>query len=159
MNELVVMDSAQKKSALFHDRTVRIDPKTTEITAKRTHNVFDQFGLRPWRMAIHIPECGVELVVELDKPLVIGRRDMKNATAPDIDLQPFGAEKCGVSRQHLVVKLNGDHVIVMDNGSSNGTKLNGMPLPAHSEYPLNNDDTLYLGALEVQVKMLMNPLV
>src|SRR5215216_5575720 len=79
--------------------------------------------LRPWRIGLVIKRMQVKLIIDLISTLTIGRFDGDNNLLPDVDLRPFHAEELGVSRQHLFLKLEGDSVVVEDNGSSNGTML------------------------------------
>ena len=70
---------------------------------------------------------------------------------PDIDLTPYQAYASGVSRLHAVVKRDGNRVLVMDLGSSNGTYLNGRRLNPHVEEPLNHGDIVAVGKLKIQI--------
>ena len=55
-----------------------------------------------------------------------------------------------ISRKHVLIKLN-DHgeVFVEDQGSTNGTFLNGAKIKGM--HPLNSSDTIRLGSIEVKV--------
>jgi pSer/pThr/pTyr-binding forkhead associated (FHA) protein len=57
-----------------------------------------------------------------------------------------------ISRKHLLIKLN-DHgeVFVEDQGSTNGTYLNGAKIKGM--HPLNASDTIRLGSIEVKVSV------
>jgi hypothetical protein len=50
-----------------------------------------------------------------------------------------------VSGRHLQVQPQGSEYLVIDLGSSNGTTVNGQPLPPHTSRPLRNGDVLVLG--------------
>jgi pSer/pThr/pTyr-binding forkhead associated (FHA) protein len=115
-------------------------------------------NIRPWRIALYLRRMQVKLIVDLVGACAIGRFDAGAGVLPDVDLSPFEAEELGVSRQHLFLKLEGDSVVVVDNDSSNGSYLNGKRLKPAESYPLRHGDKLILGALEVQVELLMNPL-
>jgi hypothetical protein len=114
-------------------------------------------SLRPWRIALAIKHVPVRLVFDLAKPLVIGRFDV-GSSVPDIDLTPFDADELGVSRQHLLIKWEGESVVIIDNNSSNGTALNGKGVMPRLPYPVYHGDRLTLGALEMQIELLINPL-
>jgi hypothetical protein len=114
--------------------------------------------VRPWRIALVVKRMQVKLIVDLIDSLIIGRFDGDNNVLPDIDLRPFHAEELGVSRQHLFLKLEGDNVVVIDNESSNGTMLNGRRLKSGYPYPIQHGDEIVLGALEIQIELLINPL-
>ena len=114
--------------------------------------------LRPWRIALLIRHLQVRLIIDLIDTLSIGRCHEDSNSSPDIDLRPFDAEKLGVSRLHLFIKLEGARVVVVDNKSSNGTKVNGHLLQPDKSYPIRNGDELALGALKIQIALLVNPL-
>ncbi len=127
------------------------------ITAAQVETI-ESGNIRPWRIALVLPRMQVKLIVDLVSACVIGRYDPQTNLLPDIDLAPFEAEALGVSRQHLLIKLEGESVVVIDNDSSNGTFLNGKRLKAGASYPVRHADKLVLGALELQIELLMNPL-
>jgi hypothetical protein len=113
--------------------------------------------LRPWRIALSIKHVPVRLVFDLEKTLVIGRF-YPGSPVPDIDLAPFDADELGVSREHLLIRCEGESVVIVDNNSSNGTVLNGKRVLPHLPYSVYHGDQLVLGALEMQVEMLIDPL-
>ena len=114
--------------------------------------------LRPWRIALFIKRIRAKLVIDVVNSIYIGRLDLKGDQNPDIDLRPFGAEELGVSRRHLMLKQEDSRIVVIDNRSSNGTMLNNLRLQPHKSYPIRHSDILVLGALEMQVEFLINPL-
>jgi pSer/pThr/pTyr-binding forkhead associated (FHA) protein len=85
--------------------------------------------------------------------LVIGRLSkVANDPQPDVNLNAYGADICGVSRQHIKLIRRGDLTYVTDMGSSNGTFLNGRPITHQRERVLRNGDELQLGYLKVKVR-------
>jgi pSer/pThr/pTyr-binding forkhead associated (FHA) protein len=56
-----------------------------------------------------------------------------------------------ISRQHCLLRVHGDDVLVRDLGSTNGTLVNGKRLLA--ERALHNGDILQLGPLVLQVML------
>lgn len=114
--------------------------------------------VRPWRIALIIKHMQVQLIVDLIDSLVVGRFGADSENPPDIDLRPFNAEQMGVSRRHLLMKLEGDTVMAIDNHSSNGTTLNGRRLNPGEPCALRHGDELVLGALKMQIALLINPL-
>jgi len=80
--------------------------------------------------------------------VLIGRRSDSRGVYPDVDL---GAppEDPGVSRRHAVLRHRPDDTwVVIDQGSTNGTRVSGVsgPLAPGEEQPLLNGDQLLLGA-------------
>jgi len=113
---------------------------------------------RPWRISLRLVQLQIQMVFDLAGAMVIGRSQPETNTYPDIDLGPFNAEELGVSRHHLTIKLDGDRVVVTDNKSSNGTKLNGERLKATESYPIRHGDELTLGTMALKVELLTNPI-
>ncbi|HVV75517.1 MAG TPA: FHA domain-containing protein [Mycobacteriales bacterium] len=58
-----------------------------------------------------------------------------------------------VSREHAVVRRRNSTWTVTDNGSRNGTLLNGTRIPMHADCPLRDGDRLELGGVALSVTM------
>ncbi|SRR5258708_24435366 len=96
---------------------------------------------------------GQQLTLPLNASLVIGRVSAQpDDSCPDVALNAFRAAEQGVSRQHLRITRKGEIVYVSDLGSTNGTCLNGRPLPRNRYRIVNSGDELQLGALKLIVK-------
>ncbi len=80
---------------------------------------------------------------------LIGRKDVE--ADPDIDLAPYGGVEKGVSRKHAMIIFDGGHYFIKDMESTNYTLLNAARLFPAQLYPLNHDDQLTLGDLEIRV--------
>jgi signal transduction histidine kinase/pSer/pThr/pTyr-binding forkhead associated (FHA) protein len=92
--------------------------------------------------------------LEVEEDVVLGRgQDETNF----VDLGPHDAEMQGVSRRHALLRSTLTHLLVLDLGSSNGTRLNGLPLGSHTPYSLVDGDTLMLGSLEIVIYVLKRP--
>lgn len=65
--------------------------------------------------------------------LMVGRSDDSEIQVPDI----------GVSRNHASIVMDGDHYVVRDNGSLNGTYVNGEQVSRHI---LKHHDIVRFGA-------------
>lgn len=113
---------------------------------------------RPWRIGLRLLELQVQLFCDLTDSILIGRAHRESGFVPDIDLGAYGGGEKGVSREHVRITLDGDRLIIIDTGSSNGTELNGERLEAAQPYPLRHGDELTLGKLKLQVELLSDPL-
>ena len=112
---------------------------------------------RPWRIAIRLVQLQIQMIFDLESTMILGRAHPDSGFFPDIDLGAFGGGDQGVSREHLYLKLDGDRVVIVDNNSANGTRLNGQVLKAHEAYPVRNGDELQLGLMKLKVELLTNP--
>lgn len=63
---------------------------------------------------------------------------------PDIDVSGFPDSEI-VSRVHADIRVEGDAYYIEDAGSSNGTYINNMPLPAGNRHRLRSGDRIALG--------------
>jgi hypothetical protein len=76
---------------------------------------------------------------------LIGRPDATRGIHPEIDLRLDDA----VSRRHAKIFIRGDHYVLTDLNSTNGTRLNGQWVPAEAEVPLKAGDEIEVGELTV----------
>lgn len=83
--------------------------------------------------------------------LLIGRKDPKRGVLVDIDLAPLDTRKI-VSRKHAVLEQKKGQWTLTDQGSVNGTWLNGHPLTAREPYPLRDGDEIVFGRNGVVLK-------
>jgi len=106
--------------------------------------------------SVHLVDSGQILPLADRTEFTLGRVSESQPIMPDIDLTPYQAYACGVSRLHAVIKRENNQVKVMDLGSSNGTYLNGKRLEPNIIQTLNHGDMLSLGKLKIQI-LLENP--
>jgi hypothetical protein len=85
--------------------------------------------------------------------VVVGRAVTGASVLPDIDLTPLDGENLGVSRLHLTLRYDAEHrtISLLDNGSINGTYINGQRLHPHEVRVLRDGDELRLGRLVLNV--------
>ena len=102
-------------------------------------------------LSLHLMDSGKILPLASRNEFTLGLIREGQPIMPDIDLTPYQAYASGVSRLHAVVKRDGNRVLVMDLGSSNGTYLNGRRLNPHVEEPLNHGDIVAVGKLKIQI--------
>lgn len=84
--------------------------------------------------------------------LVIGR-SVNGEDAPDVDLADFNALERGISRRHALLFWRNGTLNLADEGSANGTILNGRRLPAHKPHILRNGDRITLGGLSLTIEL------
>lgn len=68
---------------------------------------------------------------------------------PDVDLDPVGASTKGVSRQHAIIRFDRTQqcLTIEDTGSTNGTFINDVRVPANKEVIISDGDVITLGRL------------
>ncbi len=102
-------------------------------------------------VSLHLMEAGKMITLSGRTDFTIGRVSEGQPILPDIDLSPYDAYSQGVSRLHASMKVTNRQVMIIDLGSSNGTRLNGQKIVAHVEYPLGNSDMISLGKFKIQI--------
>jgi hypothetical protein len=83
--------------------------------------------------------------------LVIGREDPETHLAPDVDLANFGALEKGVSRRHARIVRQDGSLQIVDEGTPNGTYLNGQKLFPNQPRVLRDGDDVRLGHLVLRI--------
>lgn len=73
----------------------------------------------------------------------VGRRDKNNQAQSDYS---FDSSLSFISRRHFRVEREGDHWIIIDLGSGNGTFVNGEALLPNMRHPLFSGDTIMISA-------------
>ncbi|HEX2619293.1 MAG TPA: response regulator, partial [Phototrophicaceae bacterium] len=94
------------------------------------------------------------MTVSLRQAVTIGRQPANPGTKNHLDLSRFDAVDLGVSRVHATLSFADGKFYVEDNGSVNGTYINGEPIKAHAPSQLGNADEMRLGQLRMYVYFL-----
>ncbi len=102
------------------------------------------------RVSLHVVRTGQILPLVGRDEFTIGRVSEGQSILPDIDLTPFDAYSQGVSRLHATLRVSGERIILVDLGSSNGTRLNNQKVQSHREYDLHHGDIVSLGRFKLQ---------
>ncbi len=101
--------------------------------------------------SLHLMEDGDVLQLTGRNEYSLGRAVDGQPLLPDIDLSAHNAYALGVSRVHATLKITNQGLTITDLGSSNGTRVNGLKVVPHIEYPVNHGDVVSLGKLKMQV--------
>jgi hypothetical protein len=110
-----------------------------------------------WRIELHPSESRLPVLgFDIYGDAIIGRGG-DSATAPDIDLEPYGAGRLGVSRQHAILRPTTDHLYLADLASTNGTRCNTIRIGSGVGQVLGNADAISFGNLVFQVKIVRSP--
>ncbi len=83
--------------------------------------------------------------------VIVGRADLSTGYKPAVDLSPYDAQKRGVSREHVRLHRQDQHVFVTDLGSANSTILAGKRLTPNEPTMVHNGDEMLLGGLAIKV--------
>ncbi len=102
-------------------------------------------------ISLHLVDSGKVMHLAGRNEFTFGRVTEGQPILPDVDLSMYEAYSQGVSRLHASIKIAGQRVVIMDLGSSNGTRVNGQKIIPHVDYPLSHGDIVALGKLKFQV--------
>lgn len=108
----------------------------------------------PLRLSLQIGENRTTVGIEVQDRIVIGRGDPVAAIQPDLDLAPYDGRAGGVSRRHAVILRDEAKpgLYIEDEGSTNGTLVNGFALAPRRRYRLLDGDELDFGRVHVVVR-------
>lgn len=139
------MDSCERPPFEF-DLDFASEPEEDDLEAARLLDL-NAAASRPTdaprvaaRLEIIIGDERHELPVDQPR-LLIGRTDPATGQTPDVD---FSADTA-VSRRHAEIRNREGTLVVVDLGSTNGTKLNGEDLAPGEERPLADGDEITVG--------------
>jgi hypothetical protein len=110
-----------------------------------------------WRVELHgLDGSAGPMGFDLIGDVVIGR-GKDGPDAPDVNLDPFAAQKMGVSRRHVILRPTERHLYLIDLNSTNGTVNNGVPVGPGVARSLQHNDTIMLGNLSFTLKIIASP--
>ena len=114
-------------------------------------------GQPPWRISLTIVDTNIQIAFEVTDYVTLGRFSATSSRGKVIDFSPFNIYEFGVSRIHATLQLQNNRVTICDNGSTNGTYLNGKRLKSSTSYVLNEGDYVALGTLLLRFDLLYHP--
>ncbi len=107
----------------------------------------------PPTLRLKIGSQNREIELTLDRIVYLGRVDPVANVYPEVDLTNDNAQEYGVSRQHVRLLPRDTGVFIEDQGTVNGSFLNGLKLTPYLAEALSDGDTLRLGRLEIEIKV------
>lgn len=111
----------------------------------------------PWVIEFRVVGTPETIQVQVHESMLIGRADPSRSIRPAVDLSPHNGQSLGVSRQHTLLSVKDNRIMVRDLKSINGTRLNGFLLSPDHEYRLRHGDELEIGSIKLQVRFTVEP--
>jgi len=146
-------------NAIDKEKTRHLDPLQQALITPPVRATGPLDEVLPWVLEFRVVGTPSTIQVRVSEFMTIGRSDPERNFEPDVNLSPYGAHVQGVSRRHAIIAAKGERISIKDNGSANGTRLNGYALTPHQEYRLRHGDDLIVGQLHLQVLFAVVPLV
>jgi CheY-like chemotaxis protein len=106
-----------------------------------------------WTLEISFEDSQESARLNVQTEVLIGRLSPDQAIFNGFDLAPFRGVELGVSRRHAMFRWEGNHLVIVDLNSDNGTILNGLKLQPEIPYRLSDGDTLYIGHLKTKIRL------
>ena len=106
-----------------------------------------------WVIEFQIGDVMPPIRLNVHPEILVGRVDPDQPSFEGLDLTSYDGINLGVSRRHAIIRWEGNHLVVIDSGSNNGTVLNGARLLPQTPYRLNSDDVLYFGHLKTTIQI------
>jgi len=110
--------------------------------------------LKPGQLALLISGAPQAVILEGRAEYVLGREGQEQVV-PDVNLNAYGAREKGVSRVHAALRRDHRQVLLIDLGSTNGTRLNGQTVTAHQAVKVENGDEIRLGKLMLKINFVL----
>ena len=134
------------------DDTANIGRDVGQTDRIGTANLEHEYPAPPsGQIFIRIHGVGTSMVLTGKVEYVLGRKDPRTSSIPDVDFGPFGGQQMGVSRHHARLQYGTDGVSIVDLSSTNGTLVNGKIISPNEPRRIRNGDDIRLGKLAFSV--------
>jgi hypothetical protein len=119
----------------------------------------EQYDSVPFKWLIEIQGLRTgngPLGIEMLGDIVFGM-DRGDGTVIDVDMTPYAGNDLGVSRKHAVIRPTRSRLYLIDLDSTNGTRLNALPVGPGIAAEIRSGDTVSLGNLNFTVNVVAKP--
>jgi hypothetical protein len=133
--------------------TLAYDPERLQHPSKPTEPVASigaETEPPPRHVALHLRGVTIPLLLPLRAEYLLGREG-HGEIVPDVNLEQYRGRELGVSRVHAQLRVVHQQVFLTDLGSTNGTRINNTPVPAHKPVRLESGDEIRLGKLYLKI--------
>jgi hypothetical protein len=112
----------------------------------------------PWRVMLEMFQDDTRMVLGLDLygDVILGRGQSRPGHIL-VNLDPYHAQDLGVSREHAIIRPTPTELYVIDQGSTNGTSVNGAASGRGLATALHHEDLVRLGNLVLIIYMIERP--
>ena len=115
----------------------------------------------PWRVILELYEQGgkhqrLQLGLDLYGDVVLGRAESRPGRII-LNLSEYGASELGVSHEHALIRPTMNKLFIIDQGSTNGTLVNGIPVGRGIATKLQDQAMINLGKMVMMVHIIKQP--
>ncbi len=129
---------------------LKADNLTSADLATKTFSEPDAGG-QNFQIILSLPNRTEPIVIRNMATITLGRADRQRNAIPTVDLSNDNALKLGVSRLHAKILHSDACFYLKDLGSTNGTWVNNVRVPAYQMVPIQRGDQIRLGFLVIGV--------
>lgn len=126
--------------------TAQLAQSTAEAAAAATAP-----ALQPGQIALVMVTAPQPLILKVQPEYILGREGPAEAGSEVVDFGPYSGRELGVSRQHASLRVTHKQLLLMDLGSTNGTRLMGTLLSPHQLARVENGAEVRLGKLPLRI--------
>ena len=136
------------RTHLFNNSTAETSRMDSDALAFDIHEqyldqLYRQFNIEVNHALLFYLSNEVDPVIFVDQQEInVGRSDAMGRVVPEFDLESFSARENGVSRLHAQIIFDGEHYVVQDLHSTNGTWLNGQKLIPYEYHRIEDGSTV-----------------
>ena len=120
----------------------------------------DEYLLQtPWRIKLEMQtDQDKTMIVGLDLygDITLGRGESSEGRII-LDLEPYGAKELGISREHLMLRPSERRLFAIEQGSTNGSSINGVAAGRGIVIELHNEDLIALGNMILILRIISTP--
>jgi hypothetical protein len=137
---------SRDESVQFHPMPYKPEPEDTLLLQQ------------PWRIMLEMFQDERRMVLGMDLygDVILGRGQSRPGHIL-VNLDEYDAQGLGVSREHALLRPTQTHLYLIDQGSTNGTVVNGAASGRGVATGLKNEDLLRLGNLVLMVYIIGKP--
>ncbi len=136
-----------EKLSQTSDRTRKLTPRAALPFSEQR----EIEGEVPWMGVLRVISVGQSIEFQVERGMTLGRVAPHSNQYDHIDLSDYGARDHGVSRIHALIRVRNNCLSIQDMGSTNGTFLNKYQVMPFTDVPLEHDDLLELGHLQLKL--------
>jgi hypothetical protein len=136
--------------------SVTVDDHPHSVPAGGHQRITHLEHLDASNMALYVDKSDRPIIIKISERVSLGRAAGSQSLHPTVDLTDYGAYEKGVSRVHVIIRRVENGLTIEDQGSSNGSWLNGSRLKPYVPVALTPGDRIDLSQLPVEIYFLAN---
>lgn len=139
----------EKESTLLGPTTIHLREEILK-RLEQQGRFQDALQLSDGELVLRVMSRDTIIRMKYELPIVLGRQaKLRTDLVSFVDLSDYDAYALGVSRKHAQLQREGDHFLLTDLGSANGTYINGQRLKVQMQHQIETGQQILLGELPI----------